>query len=757
MNGTTLSRVTGIALILIGSLAMIGWYAHIPLLISIGVGETNIVFNSALSFFLMGMTLLCADLKNPMQQIIFLTTGILVALMATMTLCENIFNYSLGIDQLFIEPWLRDQNPSPGRMADNSSLVFLFSGLALVMLPNSAKKAIAELVKICIFSTLILGFSALSGYLLGLKVLSSWNLYSQMSLISAIGNSILGLGLWSLWHQKEYSSDHAMLPGEEGKRAISIGLTIFFCTMMLSSFAVLKMLSPIAQGYMYLAEIKHTILVALIIGMGILFWQLVPLIQLVLTTQKKLIQANSLLQESEMKYRSAFDDAAKTEEQLRHLAYHDSLTGLLNRNSLEQKMREILSDAQHHDRGFALIFLDLDRFKNINDTIGHDAGDLLLQIIGQRLKTKVRGTDVVARIGGDEFVLILNGLNQVDKISNFIQKIISQIAQAIALKGHEIFITTSIGISVYPYDGTDVATLMKNADLALYRAKELGRNNYQFCTLEMTTKAYEKMSRQNAIIHAMAKNEFLLHFQPKLHLSDQSISGVEALLRWHNPEYSDINALEIIHLAEETGLIIALNEWVFKTACLQVREWHQAGFSTLNLSVNLSGKQFKQAQFVENLIKQLDETEFPAENLELEITEELIMQDPEYILHTLHLLKQKGISISIDNFGTGYSSLEYLRRFSVDKIKIDRKFIQRLMVDEASTTLVSAIMAMANKLGVKTVAEGVETQEQYDFLLKEKCTEIQGFYISPPGNVETISRFLKESKIQSYMRLNAKE
>ncbi len=407
-------------------------------------------------------------------------------------------------------------------------------------------------------------------------------------------------------------------------------------------------------------------------------------------------------------------------------------------------MQDVLFDASRSKQGFSLIFMDLDRFKNINDTIGHDAGDMLLQIIAQRLKNSVRSSDVLARVGGDEFVLVLNELNDVEKVSRVIQKVLSHLQQPIMIKGHEIYVTTSLGISVYPYDGSDVQTLMKNADLALYRAKELGRNNYQFCTFEMTSKAHQKMSRQNAIVQAMAKNEFVLYFQPKLNLSDQTISGVEALLRWNNPEYSGVNALEIIQLAEETGLIIALNEWVFKTACLQIKKWHEEGFFPLNLSVNLSKRQFKQINFVSQLFNMLEQTEFSPEYLELEMTEGLIMQDPERILHTLHLLKEKKISIAIDDFGTGYSSLDYLRRFSIDKIKIDKRFIQTVTTDSASMAVVNAIIAMSNKLGIKTIAEGVESKEQYEFLLQEKCTEVQGYYICPPADVEHVSTFLKK-------------
>jgi len=711
------------------------------------------------------------------------------------------------------------------------------------------------LVQICIFGALILGFSALAGYLFGAEVLYSWNLHAKMSLLSAIGNSFLGLGLWSLWHQKEKAAWSLMSPDDEGKQAVSLGLTILFCTLLMSVFAILK-LSPSGIPFNeMLPQMKSILSVAVITGMGILLWQLVPIIGRMINSEKKLVRTNLLLKESENRFRSAFDDAAvgmalvlpngsffkvnralchilgypeasllamdiykvmhledlqenririgemldrknkmyekiqrymhregeivwvsasmslvcdsqdlplyfimqlqnittekKAEEQLRHLAYHDALTGLYNRNSLERKAQEILTNASRHEHGFALIFLDLDRFKNINDTMGHDAGDSLLQIVAQRLKNKIRTTDIIARVGGDEFVLILSELNQVDKISNVIRNILAHLLQPISIKGHEIYVTTSIGISVYPYDGIDVQTLMKNADLALYRSKELGRNNFQFCTLEMTTKAQQKMARQNALVQAMARDEFVLYFQPKLNLATQAVSGVEALLRWHNPEYSNVNASEIIHLAEETGLIIPLNEWVFQSACLQVKAWHQAGMMPLSVSVNLSGKQFKQANFVENLLTMLDTLEFPSQYLELDITEGLIMEDPEYILPVLLSLKEKGISVAIDDFGTGYSSLDYLRRFSIDKIKIDRKFIQKLTIDPASTSVVSAIIAMSNKLGIKTVAEGVETKVQYEFLTQEKCTEIQGYYISPPADAETIFKFLKNPVVQS--------
>lgn len=437
----------------------------------------------------------------------------------------------------------------------------------------------------------------------------------------------------------------------------------------------------------------------------------------------------------------------QAEEQLRHLAYHDPLTGLANRNRFEEQMQEILAFARRHRSGFALVMLDLDHFKIINDTIGHDAGDLLLQIIAERVKSAVRMTDIIARVGGDEFVVVITDITKVDSIANIVQKILDSLLKPILIKGHEIYITTSIGISVYPYDGHDLQILMKNADLALYRSKELGRNNYQFCTPEMTAKAREKMARQNALAQALAKNEFFLHYQPKLDLINWRINGVEALLRWESQQYGIVSPDEIISLAEEAGLIVPLSEWVLNTACKQAKIWQKMGIPILTISVNLSARQFKQAHFTEQMLKILFDNQFPPELLELEITESLIMQDPDHILRVLHVLKQNGIRIAIDDFGTGYSSMDYLKRFSIDKIKIDKTFIHRISEDPTYAAIVTAMIAMANKLGIKTVAEGVETKEQFRFLLAEKCSEVQGYLFTPPLSPQAATDFLRKPEM----------
>jgi diguanylate cyclase (GGDEF)-like protein len=430
-------------------------------------------------------------------------------------------------------------------------------------------------------------------------------------------------------------------------------------------------------------------------------------------------------------------------EQLSHMAYHDSLTGLANRNGFEQFISQVLSSARQHNQEFALLFLDLDRFKNVNDTIGHEAGDLILQIIAERLRSAIRDIDMVARLGGDEFVLLITDMHKTESVAAIAQKILENILKVIVIQGQEIYLTTSIGISLYPQNGQTMQILMKNADLALYRAKEYGRNNYQFYTIEMTIRAQEKMMLQNALGHALVKDEFILHYQPMMNIETQKIIGLEALLRWKNKEYSSIPPSEIITLAEETGLIIPVSEWVLKTACQQLRHWRTAGFPALTMAVNCSARQFKQQNFADDILKIIMEAKIPASALEIEITESTIMQDPENTLRILYALKDLGVKIVIDDFGTGYWSLSNLKKLSVDKIKIDKTFIRQITIDEMSATITSAIIAMVNKLGIISIAEGVETQGQYEFLAREGCVDIQGYYLTPPLAQNAMTCFLK--------------
>lgn len=435
------------------------------------------------------------------------------------------------------------------------------------------------------------------------------------------------------------------------------------------------------------------------------------------------------------------------ENHLRHLAYHDALTGVANRNKLEQFINQLLANGNRQPQAFALLMLDLDGFKGINDTLGHDAGDILLKVLAERLKNSVRTTDMVARLGGDEFVILVTDVDtkRTDAIANIAQKILNNVLQAIIIKGHDVYITTSIGISIYPDDGETLETLMQCADMGLYRAKEHGKNNYQFYTQEMNAQAKEKIEIKNALSHALANNEFYLHYLPTMDIKTRRITGVEALLRWNNESYLNIKPDKIIALSEESGLIISFSDWILKTACAQLKQWHDMGFDSLTMSVNCTSRQFKQATFIENMKSVVTGMDIPPELLEVEITEKMIMKDTDNVLHILDALKEIGIRIVIDDFGTGYWSIGNLRKLSVDKIKIDRTYTKKLGEDKTSSEITNAIIAMINKLGMISVAEGVETKEQFEYLMQEGCREIQGYYLSRPLPADDMTQFLRQS------------
>lgn len=428
------------------------------------------------------------------------------------------------------------------------------------------------------------------------------------------------------------------------------------------------------------------------------------------------------------------------EQQLLHLAYHDALTGLANRHKLEQFISQSLASARRNQQQFGVLILDIDQFKTINDTKGHEVGDQLLQIIAERLRNTVRRTDMVARFGGDEFVILVSDVKKSESLGIIAQKILASVMRVAVIKGEEIYVTTSIGISMFPFDGQTMQALVKNADLALYRVKEQGRNNYQFYTAEMTSRARAKMDLQNALGHAYVKQEFNICYQPKMMVETRLITGLEALLRWQTREQIPPN--EIVQLAEETGLIIPISQWIIATAFKQLKSWHEAGYTQLTIALNCSSRQFKNGGFVDDIRDMLDHAKLDPSAVEIEITEGLIMSDPDTVVRMLYAFKDMGVKIAIDDFGTGYWSLGNLRKMSVDKIKIDRSYIEQIGKDDSSAVIISAIIAMAKKLGITSIAEGVETREQYDYLLHEGCTEVQGYLISKPLYAPQMDEFL---------------
>lgn len=435
-------------------------------------------------------------------------------------------------------------------------------------------------------------------------------------------------------------------------------------------------------------------------------------------------------------------ERARSEKTIEYMAYYDPLTGLPNSRLFNDRLGQILQNAQRNRRYPAVMFIDLDRFKNINDTLGHIAGDELLKAVAERLASTLRKEDTVARLGGDEFLVLLPDISQAEDAAVIAAKLVEAMKPSFTIHGLDLHVALSIGIAIFPFDGECSENLLKNADTALNRAKELGRNNYQFYLSEMNESSLHRLGMESMLRKALERSEFLLHFQPQYNLCDQEVIGFEALLRWQHPEKGMVSPGEFVPLAEETGLIGPIGEWVLRTACHQNKAWQNAGFEPKRIAVNLSARQFYRQDMVGTVQQVLAETGLDPCWLELEITESLIMQDVEEAIHKLRQIRETGVHIAIDDFGTGYSSLSYLQKFPIDTLKIDRSFIRDLTASADGGAIVDAVIALAHSLKLKVVAEGVETDEQMKLLFTKKCDRVQGFFLGRPQPVERCSRFL---------------
>ncbi len=434
----------------------------------------------------------------------------------------------------------------------------------------------------------------------------------------------------------------------------------------------------------------------------------------------------------------------QAQEQITKMAYYDSLTNLPNRLLFLDRLHLALSHAERHRRFLALLFLDLDNFKRINDTLGHRAGDMLLKEVAQRLTGSMRSSDVisrqspdefeitVARQGGDEFTILLTEISHVQNAAKVAQRFLESLARPFLLDGQEVFITASVGIALYPLDGDDPDSLLKNADIAMYHAKDRGKNNYQYYQQSMNVAAIERLSLETALRKALERKEFLLYYQPQMDIGTGNIVGMEALIRWKHPDRGMIPPGEFIPLAEETGMIVPIGEWVLNTACAQNKVWQDHGYPPLRVSVNISGQQFRQQGLINTVARSLEMSGLPPRCLILEITESIIMRPTEEIMSMFHELTAMGVRFSIDDFGTGYSSLSYLKRFPIHEIKIDRSFVKEINTSADDAAIAKAIIAMAHSLNLKVMAEGVETEQQMEILAHEGCDEMQGYLIGRP-------------------------
>ncbi|CAG7614705.1 hypothetical protein PAESOLCIP111_01739 [Paenibacillus solanacearum] len=432
-----------------------------------------------------------------------------------------------------------------------------------------------------------------------------------------------------------------------------------------------------------------------------------------------------------------------TERQLTYMAYHDVLTGLPNRQMFQKSLSLSVRGAKTSKRKFAVLYIALDRFKNVNDTFGHAFGDLLLVEAADRLRVGLRPGDRVSRPSGGEFTLMLRDIADREETERMVKSIIGQLTSPFLLDGHEIRVGCSVGISMYPSDGDDAVTLMKNADTAMYRAKDEGKNGFAFYAAEMNDSVIQKLVMEEWLNKAMEQNELMLYYQPQVDMTVGRVIGMEALLRWAHPRIGFISPAEFIPLAEETGLIIPLGKWILRRACMQNKAWQLQGYPPVKMAVNISPVQFYQHDFVQEVLDALNESGLDPKYLELEITEGVAMHHVDQVILKLQALRKLGVHIAMDDFGTGYSSLHYLKKFPIDKLKIAQQFVRDITVSPDDAAIVQAIMAMARSLKLHVIAEGVETKEQLDFLLHADCREIQGYIYSKPLPAEEISCLLE--------------
>jgi diguanylate cyclase (GGDEF)-like protein len=437
-------------------------------------------------------------------------------------------------------------------------------------------------------------------------------------------------------------------------------------------------------------------------------------------------------------------DKKRAEQELRYLANYDTLTGLPNRTLLAERLARAVVRARRQDIRVAVLFLDLDRFKDVNDSLGHAAGDRILKSAAARLLTTVRETDTVARLGGDEFTVVLEDLPSIETAEDIARKILLAFADPLELDGRgDVVISPSIGISLYPDHGLVPTDLLKFADTAMYQAKDRGRNTYQFYTEAMDADAKRRANMISALRKALDRGEFRLVYQPRLSLVDGSITGVEALLRWHSEEVGEVAPSVFIPIAEETGLILPIGEWVLREACATLRRWRRQGLDHIGMAVNVSVLQILRGDLPALLASVLEEAGVPADRVELEVTESMVMANAEQTTTVLRQLKSIGVSLAIDDFGTGYSSLVYLKRLPLDTLKIDKEFIGDITTDPDDEAITATVITMAHSLGLNVVAEGVETIEQLNYLREQGCDEVQGFWLSPPLDVHHCLAFLR--------------
>lgn len=457
----------------------------------------------------------------------------------------------------------------------------------------------------------------------------------------------------------------------------------------------------------------------------------------------RLQQANANLVIATLEARQLAEQVQTAKVELDHLAHHDVLTGLPNRILMYDRLAQAIALTRRTGKQLAVLFMDLDRFKHINDSLGHSVGDQLLQSVGRRLLACVRQSDTISRQGGDEFVALIPDIDHAEDAALAAQKMLAAIALPHRIEQHDLHIGASIGIGIYPDDGLDAETLIKHADTAMFHAKDKGRNTYAFFEQRMTTRAIARQSIEASLRLALERQEFVLHYQPKINLHSGTIVGIEALVRWQHPQRGLLEPAQFVPIAEDSGLILPLGRWVLREACRQARAWQDAGLPPVVIAVNTSALEFRAEDFLANLRTVLEETRLQPRYLELELTESMLMRDASAADSVLHALSAMGVQLAVDDFGTGYSSLSYLRQFPINTLKIDQSFVNNMTRNANDASLVSAVISMGKSLKQRVIAEGVETAEQVAFLLEQQCDEGQGFFFGNPMGAEAFTPLLQ--------------
>jgi diguanylate cyclase (GGDEF)-like protein len=734
-------EVSAILSAALGILVLCGWAFHIESLKSVFPGQIVIRQNMALALALSGISLgllLPENAKTPARYIArFL--ALLVALIGGATRIEYLFGVNLRIDHLLFPEPAGTVAVLPGRMSPTSSGAFLAIGWALLLLEWTTRRGRGRRPSQGLsLWPMLAALVAITGYIYRATGLNSLSLYTRIPMPMAIALFLLGGAIFFARPRDGIAAD---LTGEGSGSVMARRIlpAIIFIPILLGWVCVHGQ-----RAGTYGTELGLAIYSTLsVVVFAFLVWLNARKMN-VEYAQRSAAETEIRTLNAELEGRVAERTEAlrNSEASLSYSAQHDFLTGLPNRMLLNDRVNQAIAYAPRFDKKLAVLFLDLDGFKHINDSLGHPIGDKLLQSIAKRLVKCVRISDTVSRQGGDEFVVLLSEMAQSEDAAITARRMLQTVAESHSIDQHDLHVTASIGVSVFPDDGKDAETLIKNADMAMYQAKENGRQSYQFFKPAMNVRAVARQSIEESLRRALERREFALVYQPIVSLKSGEITGAETLLRWTHPTRGAVSPAKFIPVAEDSGLILAIDRWVLREACAQSRAWVEAELPQVKMSVNVSAMEFRNEKFLEGIFAILEETGLDPRYLELELTESVLMKRPASTESILKALRSAGVQLAVDDFGTGYSSLSYLRKFSMDVLKIDQSFVRQITTAPDETSIVTAMISMGRSLDLRVVAEGVETREELAFLQERQCDEAQGFYFSRPVAAEQFAKLL---------------